>query len=318
MPTRTEGSRKRYRPDAGEAGPSDVVTRHTSSANDIPPWFEKLCNKALMQTGDNVRQTIRKTIAIDALEEHIANSTCPASLQLTTKIMVSAVHQEEMNNTVQAAAQQFHGVILHQLLTIRQKELETLKSELPQIDTNLKDDIQTILTQMYSEKLLTGSIQDNMDKLMTEHNERRDKRILHIRTASFHQRKKKLEDDALRQQRKAAMDVEETLKDKDVTALQQKLKVLETKIQVMSKKGQGRPTKKTHTPRPAKKKNAPKAKTGRPQAQNTKGKSPQPGKPVNRRQNPAHGNENRNPDGPSKSSTSRLVSKKKRSQPRRN
>lgn len=243
MPQRSDGSRKRLRIEEAEAGPSNI-TNQEELGRDIPAWVYKLMKKPLLQVGDIAKNICKKQVAIQKLEEHVSKGTCPPSLRINILAKVTEDHQNRMDKTIQAATTVFQETILRELVKIRSQELEDMTLSIQDLKEKVINEMKTTLDQMEEEKLL-----DNGHDLLKKYKEifihKTEELLLKIRTADFHQRKEEIKKKAVHFEKRADVEMEETLADPDLTNLKKKVTMLESKITNMTKKDKGKPGKKT-------------------------------------------------------------------------
>lgn len=239
MPQGRDGSRKRLRMETGQERPSNVIK---PTADDTPKWIDTM-NKKTTQTIANITKSVcKKKAAIKKLEEHVAKQTCPPSLRVNVRVMVSEPQQEKMDAILKTASEEFQDKVLRQLMEARKEELKILINDRNEALEEWKLKFSTTVNQMDAECLLT----EDKNVYLKRHCDKFDlslkECIRKIQTSFFLQQKEEMDRRAEVREAEAEKEMDETLQDANMKTIMEKLNKLERQV-AGSKKGQGKSTK---------------------------------------------------------------------------
>lgn len=244
MPQGPQAGRKRIRMDPEEMTEHTEVVPNIKEHNPTKTWTDQLSNKAIMKCCNITRSIYKKQTALNRLDEHVSNNTCPPSLTVNVRVMVSEEHQDYMNNKLKEAAETFQTTILKELVTIRKQEMEILNTQLHAVKTEWQDEFKATMNELQMEDLLQENahlfFNRHLDLFTTELKER----IREVRTNVVLQQRKADEKREQDRKNKADKDMKDTLEPDGMQQVLQKLNKLEKEIKLVAKKDNGKPPKK--------------------------------------------------------------------------
>lgn len=139
----------------------DMDQDHTGDPNannmthdGTPKWIQKLNSKTIQSTTNITKAMAKKRNAIKKLDEHVSNKTCPSSLRVNVRVMVTEPHQGMMDNVVKNAATQFQEAVLRELVNVRKNELKSLEEDRDNVMQEWQREFETTVDQMNAEGLL--------------------------------------------------------------------------------------------------------------------------------------------------------------------
>lgn len=241
MPQEPAGSRKRLRTDAVE---QDANLDNSTMDAKIPDWAEKSMNKTLQSIANLEKSIYKKELAISKLEEHCSNGTCPRSLQIGLKVLVTEEYQIRMDEMVKSAVSQCQKLIMDGLIKVRSEELALLRKNQEQVGQDWKETTSETLKQMAEAGILTETPTTNMEIYNHIFQELGQKKIREAKMECFLHHKRQLELKEKAEIQHAKHRVDEVLKDQEFINLEQKVDKLQRSIQKLSKNEGAKPSQK--------------------------------------------------------------------------
>lgn len=308
MPQGFAGRRKRLRQDSTEV---NVDLPSSPMNEELPQWVKKTMDRTLQSISNIERAVYKKEIAISKLEEHRDSNTCPNSLKMSLKVMVTEEKQPAMDTIVNAAVDMCQKTIVNGLIEIRQQELTTLRSDQTRLAEEWNATTKETLTQMKEANILQGDPETILTNFKNSFQALGEKHLQAVKVNCFLQQKKQMEAKDKFEKKTAAAQVDEVLHDPHMSALQDQIKSLQKSVKQLSKNDKVKPSNQG----------------GGPSTKKDKGKKnqPKPQGPRNGKTNPptgrnkgVQGNGNKNPKSPARRSTNQSASKPKNSQKKRN